>query len=48
MIYNPFARLMMLFVSLLILFILIEEWITIELRGFINRRRNKKRKGKAE
>ena len=39
---NPFARLIMSSIVFLVLFILIEEWITIELRGFINRRRVKK------
>ena len=44
MICNPFARLMMSSIVFLVLFILIEEWITIELRGFINRKRMKKNK----
>ena len=39
---NPFARLITSSIVFLVLFILIEEWITIELRGFINRKRVKK------
>ncbi len=48
MICNPFARLISSSIVFLILIVLIEEWITIELRGFINRRRMKYKKYRGE
>ena len=39
---NPLARLIMSSVLFLFLIILLEDWFTIELRGFIDRKRNKR------
>ena len=39
MYYNPFARLIMSLLLFLFLIILLEEWITIKIRGFVNRKR---------
>ena len=48
MYFNPFTKLMMSLLLFLFIIIFLEEWITIEIRGFINRKRAKERSDKNE
>ena len=43
MYFNPFARLMVSLALFLVLFILLEDYITINLRGFADRKRKSKK-----
>ncbi len=44
MFHNPLARLTMSTVLFLILIILLEDWIVIEMRSFVNRERKNNKK----